>query len=183
MQAVSVEGDGLAVSRQAAGMRDAHPWQGQVAGRTNRAGRAVAADDVGLARPDGEAVSRCIGSEVGAGIPQCIRRHRDSAQGARIQTPGLADVGQLAGADRAPLAEDVCQCNVGDPSGIPRGIARDASDRGMERWRLVGLAECQSQYGHHDDSRGCDEADSARRHRGCVADSSLRCTGHGQESG
>src|SRR5687767_7877917 len=94
MQAVSVEGDGLAVSRQArrmhlvadgrlhrqplvesihrpyqprgahgsmplstrgrndrsmaAGMRDAHPWQGQVAGRMNRAGRAVPADGVGL---------------------------------------------------------------------------------------------------------------------------------------
>jgi hypothetical protein len=147
MQAVSVEGDGLAVSRQArrmhvaaddrlhpqpvaasihrpyqprerdgsmplsthgrndrsmaAGMRDARPWQGQVAGRMNRAGRAVPADDVGLARPDGDqAVSRCIGSEVGAGIPQCIRRHRDSAQGARIQTPGRADAGQLAGAGR-----------------------------------------------------------------------------------
>jgi hypothetical protein len=89
----------------AAGMRDAHPWQGQVAGRMNRAGRAAAADDVGLARSDGDqAVSLCIGSEVGAGIPQCIRRHRDSAPGARIQTPGLADVGQLAGADRVPLA-------------------------------------------------------------------------------
>jgi hypothetical protein len=209
MQAVSVEGDGLAVSRQArrmhvaaddrlhrqpvaasihrpyqprerdgsmplsthgrndrsmaAGMRDAHPWQGQVAGRMNRAGRAVPADDVGLARPDGDqAVSRCIGSEVGAGIPQCIRRYMDTEQGARIQTPGLAHVGQLAGARRAPLAAHVCQCNVGASSGIPRGVARDAVDRGMERWRLASLVVSQSQHGHPDDGRGCNEADSGR---------------------
>jgi hypothetical protein len=138
------------------------------------------------ARMAGQAISRCIGSEVGAGIPQCIRRHWDSAQGARIQTPGLADVGQLAGAGRVPLAENVCQCNVRDPSGIPRGVgrdARDAVDRGMERWRLASLAVSQSQHGNHDDGCGCDEADSARRHRGCVADSSFRCTAHGQESG
>jgi hypothetical protein len=168
----------------AAGMRDAHPWQGQVAGRMNRAGRAVAADDVGLARPDGDqAVSRCIGSAVGAGIPQCIRRHRHSAQGARIQTPDLADVGQLAGAGLVPLAAHICQCNVGNPSGIPRDVDREAVDRGMERWRLVSLVVSQSQHGHPDDGRGCHEADSARRHRGCVADSSFRCTGHDQESG
>jgi hypothetical protein len=167
-------------------MRDAHRWHGHAAGRMNRTGHAMPEDDLDLARVRphiDQVVSRCIGSEVGAGTPPCIRRYMDTEQGAGIQTPGLADVGQLAGADRAPLAGDVCQCNVGDPSGIPRGIARDAGDRGMERGRLVGLAVCQSQYGHHDDSRGCDEADSARRHRGCVADSSLRCTGHGQESG
>jgi hypothetical protein len=167
-------------------MRDAHPWHGHVPGRMNRAGHTVPKDDVGLAGtgPDGDqAVSRCIGSGVGATIPPCIRRYMGTEQGARIQMPGLADVGQLAGADRAPLAEDVLQCNVGGSSDIPRGIARDAGDRGMERWRLVSLAASQRQHGHHDDGRGCDEADSARRHRGCVADSSLRCTGHGQESG
>jgi hypothetical protein len=168
----------------AAGMRDAHPWQGQVAGRMNRAGRAVPADGVGLARPDGDqAVSRCIGSEVGAGIPQCIRRHRDSAQGARIQTPGRADAGQVAGVGQALPAENVCQCNVRDPSDIPRGVVRDEVDRGMERWRQVSLAVSQSQHGRHDDGHGCDEADSARRHCGCVADSSFRRRGHGQESG
>jgi hypothetical protein len=234
VQAVSVEGDGLAENRQArrmhvaaddrlhrqpvaasihrpyqprerdgsiplsthgrndrsmaAGMRDGHPWHGQVAGRMNRTGHAVP-KDVGLAatRPHvDQAVPRCIGSSVGAGIPPCIRRHRDTTQGARIQTPGRAIVGQLAGAGRAPLAADVCQCNVGDSGGIPRYVDRDARDavnRGMDRWQLVSLAVCQSQHGHRDDGRGCDEADSARRHRGCVTDSSLCCTGHGQESG
>jgi hypothetical protein len=167
-------------------MRDAHPWQGQVAGRMNRAGRAVTDGDLGLAgtRSDGDqAVSRGIGSESGAGIPPCIRRYMDTEQEARIQTPGLANVGQLAGAGRAPPAEDVCQCNVGDSIGIPRAVARDAVDQSMERWRLVRLAVSQSQHGHHDDGRGYDEADSTRRHRGCVADCSFRCTGHGQESG
>jgi hypothetical protein len=231
VQAVSVEGDGLAVNRQArrmhvaaddrlhrqpvaasihrpyqprerggslplsphgrndrsmaAGMRDAHPWHSHTAERMNRTGHAVP-KDVGLAgtRPHvDQAVPRCIGSSVGAGIPPCIRRHRDTTQGARIQTPGRANVGQLAGAGRAPPAADVCQCSVGDSGGIPRGVARDAVDPGMERWPLVSLAVSQSQHGHHDDDRGCDEADSARRHRGCVADSSCRCTGHGQESG
>jgi hypothetical protein len=173
----------------AAGMRDAQLWHSHSAGWMSRTGQAVSENGSGLARarPDGgQAVSRSIGSEVGAGIPQCIRRHWDSAQGARIQTPGLADVGQLAGAGRVPLAENVCQCSVRDPSGIPRGVGRDARDavaRGMERWRLASLAVSQSQHGNHDDDRGCDEAGSARRHRGCVADSSFRCMGHGQESG
>jgi hypothetical protein len=119
-----------------AGMRAAHPWHGHVAGRINRAGHAVPEDDAGVAgtRPDGgQAVSRCIGSEVGADIPPCIRKYMGTEQGARIQTPGLADVGQLAGAGRAPLAENVCQCNLGDSSGITRGVAQDAVERGMER--------------------------------------------------
>ena len=123
MQAVSVEGDGLAVSRQAhrmhvaaddrlhrqpvaesirrpyqprerdgsmplsthgrndrsmaAGMRDAQLWHSHSAGWMSRTGH-VSENGSGLARarPDGgQAVSRSIGSEVGAGIPQCIRRH------------------------------------------------------------------------------------------------------------
>jgi hypothetical protein len=142
-------------------------------------------DDVGLAaRPHiDQAVSRCIGSEVGAGIPPCVCRCMDTEQEVPNLLPGLADVGQLAGAGRALLAQDVCQCNVGDLSGIPCDVDRDAVDRGMGRWRLVNLAVRQSQHGRHDDGHGCDEATSAGRHRGCVADSSLRCTGHSQESG
>jgi hypothetical protein len=164
-------------------MRDAHPWHSHTAGRMNWTGDAVPENGGGVARarPDvDQAVPCCIGNGVGAGIPRCIRRYRDTAPGARIQAPGQADVGHVAGAGRALLAEGACECNVRDPSGIPRGVARDAVDRGMERWRLASLAVSQRQHGHHDDGRGCDEADSARRHRGCVADSSFRCTGHSQ---
>jgi hypothetical protein len=167
----------------AVGMRDAHPWHGHAAEQT---GHAVPENDGGLAwaRPHvDQAVSRYVGSGVSAGIPPCIRRSMDTTQGARIQTPGLTDVGQLAGAGRVPLVAHVCQCNVGDLSGIPCCIARDAVDRGMEQSRLAGLAVRQSLHGHPDDGRGCNEADGACRHRGCVADSSFRCSGHGQESG
>jgi hypothetical protein len=166
----------------ATGMHDAHPWHSHTAGRMNRTGHSVPENSGGVARarPDVDhAVSRCIGSGVGAGIRPCIRRYMDTELGDRIQTPGLADIGRLAGVSRAPLAEDVCQCNVGDPRGIPRSVERDAVDRGMERWRLVCQVVGQSLHRHQDDGRGCDEADSARRHRGCVADSSSRCTGHG----
>jgi hypothetical protein len=78
-----------------------------------------------------------------------------------IQMPGLSDVGQLPGLGRAPLAEVICQCNVRDPSGIPRDIGRDAVNRGIDRWRLVNLAVCQSPHGHHDHGRDYDEADGA----------------------
>jgi hypothetical protein len=170
----------------AVGMRDAHPCHGHVAGRMNRAGHAVPEGDAGLAgtRPDGDqTVSRCIGSEVGANIPPCIRRYMDTEQGARIQTPGLGDVGQVAGVGQALPAGNVCQCNVRDPSGIPRGVDRNPARRAVEWYGLASLAVRQNLHGYHDDGRSCDEADSARRHRDSVADSSFFCTGHSRESG
>ena len=57
----------------------------------------------------------------------------EAEQRARIQPPNLTNVDQLTGASRAPLTEVVCQCNVGDPSGIPRDIGRDAVNGGVER--------------------------------------------------
>ena len=119
----------------AVGMRDAHPWHGHTAGRMNRTGNAVPADDADLAgmRSDGDqAVSRCICSDVGAGIPRCIRWRIEVEPGIRILTPGRADVGQMAGADRLPLVEGVCQCNLGDPSGISRNVDGDARPRAMQ---------------------------------------------------
>jgi hypothetical protein len=165
---------------------DAHPRHGHAAGRMSRISHAMLDDNAGLpgTRPASDhGVSRCTCSEAGAGIALCIGRYMETEHGARIQTPGMADVGQLAGAGRVPLIEVVCQCNVRDPSGIPRDIGRDAVNRGMDRWRLVCLAVCQSPHGHHDHGRSYGEADDARRHRGGVADSSFRCTSHSQESG
>jgi hypothetical protein len=119
----------------AVGMRDAHPWHGHTAGRMNRTGHAVPENGGGVARarPDvDQAVSRCVGSGVGAGVPRCIRRYLDTEPEARIQTPGRADVGQMAGAERLPLVEGVCQCNLGDPSGIARNVDGDARPRAMK---------------------------------------------------
>jgi hypothetical protein len=231
VQAASVEGDGLAVSRQArrmhvaaddrphrqplvegihrpyqprerhgstplsthgpnglnlaASMHDARPWHSHAAGRMNQTSHAME-ENAGLpgTRPDNDhGVSRCPGSDAGAGSALCIGRYIETEQGARIQTASLADVDQLAGAGRAPLVEVVCPCNVRDPSGIPRDSGRDADNRGMDRWQLVSLAVCQSPHGHHDHGRSYDEADDARRHRGGGADSSFCCTSHSQESG
>jgi hypothetical protein len=169
-----------------ASMYDEHPRHGHAAGRMSRTSHAMLKDNASLpgTRPGNDhAVSRCSGSEAGAGIAQRIGRYMETEQRARIQPPSLANVDQLTGASRTPLTEVVCPCNVGDPSGIRCDIGRDAVNRDMERWRPVSLTVCQDPHGHHDHGRGYDEADDARHHRGGGADSSFRCTAHSQESG